>query len=158
MYQAWDEFDHAIEGLSADEATTREHGGSAIAWTAGHVANTVDALISRRFLASPPHPVVGRARFATGGSGEAADWQAILQAVAEVRETARRSLDSNPDLDLAVHYDGSVAYLRESGLTLRYALMAVAAHHFLHAGEVITLRSLLGNPAGDCPNWGQNLV
>ena len=57
-----------------------------------------------------------------------------------------------------MHYDGSVAYLRESGLSLRYALMAVASHHFLHAGEIMTLRSLLGNPAGDYPNWGQDLV
>jgi hypothetical protein len=157
-YQAWDEFDHAIAGLTNAEATTRAHGGSAIAWTVAHAANTVDALVNRYFAGSRPNRLITQRRFATGGSGEADDWPAINAAAAAVQEVARRYLGTEPDLELRLPYDGSVSHLRQSGITLRYALMAVAAHYFLHSGEVRALRSLTGHPVPDYPDWGRDLV
>jgi hypothetical protein len=36
--------------------------------------------------------------------------------------------------------------------------MAVAAHHFLHAGEIIALRTRLGHRVPDMKDWGRGLV
>jgi hypothetical protein len=55
-------------------------------------------------------------------------------------------------------YDGSIEYLRPIGLSLRYALMRIAAHHFVHVGEIVTIRSRLGHTVGDFPDWGRDLV
>ena len=41
---------------------------------------------------------------------------------------------------------------------MRYALMAVGAHPFLHAGEIITLRSLLDDAAPALEEWGKGLA
>jgi hypothetical protein len=43
MYQSWTDPDNAIDGLSAEQAATRYDGGSAIAWTVGHVTTQVDS-------------------------------------------------------------------------------------------------------------------
>jgi hypothetical protein len=73
----------------------------------------------------------------------------------EIRRRARGLLHAAPasDLDRSVAYDGGIAYLRAGGLTLRYALMSIAAHYFLHVGEIVTIRSRIGRPVTDVPRW-----
>lgn len=160
MYRSWADVDRAIEGLTAEEATARHHGGSSVAWTFGHVACMIASWINTRFVGMPPHPVISRPAFRSGGSGEADDWSAVQAAVREVRDGSRRFLDAvpAPDLDRVLPYDGSIAELRPVGLSLRYALMRISAHHFVHVGEIVTIRSQLGHVVGDFPDWGHDLV
>ena len=159
MYESWADLDRAVSGLTPDEATACHDDGSSIAWTVGHVTHMLDSWIVVRFQGLPPHPVISHPMFRAGGSGEAKDWPMILAGVKEVREAARRFLDrQEPDLDRMIPYDGSIKFLRPVGLSLRYAVMRIAAHHFVHVGEVVTIRSRLGHAIEDFPEWGQALV
>ena len=160
MYRAWADIDRAVDGLSPEEATARRDGGSSIAWTFGHVAQQVDSWVNRKFGGLAPHPVLGQSEFRSRGSGSADDWRGTQVAVQEVRDSARECLeaDPTPDLDRVIPYDGSIEDLRSTGLTLRYALMRISAHHFVHVGEIVTIRSQLGHKVGDFPDWGRDLV
>ena len=160
LYESWSDLDGAVDGLTPEEATTRHHEGSAVAWTLGHVTTMVDSWINVRFQGLPPHPMGSHPMFRTGGSGEAEDWPGILNAVREVREAAKRFLEDSQeaDLDRVIPYDGSIEFLRETGLPLRYALMRIAAHHYIHMGEIINIRSRLGHVIEEFPDWGRALV
>lgn len=160
MYQSWADLDNAIDGLPDEEATSRDDGGSSIAWTVGHVTTQVDSWLNMRFQGLPPHPVFSRETFRTGGSGEATDWPGIRAGVHQVRETARAFLDTKPGpaLDRVIPYDGAIAYLRSTGLSLRFAVMSISAHHFLHVGEIVTIRSRRGQTIGDVRDWGRALL
>ena len=160
MYESWADLDRAVAGLTPEEPATRDDGGSAIAWTLGHVTNMVDSWINMRFQHQPPHPVISHPMFRTGGSGEAKDWPTMLAAVKDVREVARRFLDSaqEPDLDRVIPYDGSINFLRTTGLPLRNALRRIAVHHCIHMGEIVTIRSRLGYEIEDFPEWGRALI
>ena len=63
-------------------------------------------------------------------------------------------------IDQVIPYDGSIQFLRETGLRLSYALMRIAAHHFIHAGEIVTIRSRLGHDTDSLsrPDWGRPLA
>jgi hypothetical protein len=160
MYESWGSLDRYVSGLTPSEATARHDGGSSIAWTVGHVTNMLDSWIVVRFQGLPPHPVISQPNFRTGGSGEAKDWRVILAGVKEVREAARRFLDARqePELDRLIPYDGSIEFLRPIGLSLHYSLMRIAAHHFMHAGEIFTIRSRLGHVIREGSDWGRALV
>ena len=162
LYESWDQIDGSVEGLTHEEATTRHDGGSSIAWTVGHVTTMVDSWINARFQDLPRQPFISSPNYLVGGSGEEKDWQKVLAASAEVRETARGFLDSEPlpDLDQVVPYDGSIEFLRQTGLRLSYALMRIAAHHFMHAGEIVTVRSRLGHDTDELfgSDWGRSLA
>ncbi|MGE0540228.1 MAG: DinB family protein [Dehalococcoidia bacterium] len=159
MYQSWADLDHALSGLDAETATARNDGGSSIAWTAGHVTNMVDSWLNVRFQGLPAHPMIGLTKFRAGGSGAAEDWPGIVAGLGEVQAAARSFLDSQRgDLEQSIPYDGSITYLRPVGLSLRYAVMRIAAHHFLHVGEILTIRTRLGHAVTDAPNWGASLV
>ena len=160
MYESWAQLDRSMGGLTPEEMTTRYNGGSSVAWTFGHVTNMVDSWINVRFQGLSPHPVISQVDFRTGGSGEAKDWPTISAAVSEVRGAAIRFLDSKTDSDLdhVIPYDGSIVFLRPVGMSLRYAVMRITAHHFQHAGEVVTVRSRLGHEIDDFPDWGRALV
>src|SRR5262249_12047902 len=73
---------------------------------------------------------------------------------------ARQFLDAEPapDLDRVIPYDGAIAALRATGLPLRFALMSIAAHHFQHVGEIVTIRSRLGHALKDSADWGRALI
>jgi len=62
------------------------------------------------------------------------------------------------DLERVVPYTGGIEYLRPVGLKLSYALMRTATHHFLHGGEIVTVRSLIGRSADDSWGWGKALI
>ena len=160
MYESWATLDRSMSGLTTEEMTTRYDDGSSIAWTVGHVTNMVDSWINVRFQGLSPDPIISQVDFRTGGSGEAKDWPLVSGAVSQVREAARRFLDTKQDSDLGdvIPYTGSIAFLRPIGLPLGYALMRIAAHHFMHAGEIETIRSRLGHKVDDFPDWGRALV
>ena len=160
MYESWAQLDRSMSGMTPGEMTTRYDGGSNVVWTVGHVTNMVDSWINVRFQGLSPHPVISQADFRTGGSGEAKDWPNISAAVSEVRDAARWFLDSktDSDLDILIPYDGSIAFLRPIGLRLSYAIMRIAAHHFQHAGEIVTIRSRLGHEIDGSSEWGKALV
>ena len=160
MYQSWSDLDHALNGLPFETATISHDAGSSIAWTVGHVTNMVDAWLNVRFQGLPPHPVIGQPSFRTGGTGVAEDWTRILAGLREVQTAARSFLDAAADADLerVVPYDGPIAYLRPVGLTLHYAVARIAAHHFVHVGEILTVRAHLGQPAADDREWGKALL
>ena len=161
-YESWADLYRAIDGLTAEEATTRSHGSSAVAWTLGHVTHMVDSWINVRFQGLPPHPVIDDPAFRAGGGGEALDWRTVLAAAGEVRDTARVFLNTvdEADLDRVIPYDGSIGLLRDTGLRLGYALMRITAHHYIHVGEIVTVRSRLGHATGETelPDWGRALI
>ena len=161
-YESWADLYRAIDGLTPEGATTRSHGSSAIAWTLGHVTHMVDSWINVRFQGLPPHPVIDTPDFRAGGGGDALDWTTVLGAAGEVRESARRFLDTVDDADLGrvIPYDGSIELLRGTGLRLGYALMRITAHHYIHVGEIVTVRSRLGHATDemDLPDWGRALI
>jgi hypothetical protein len=152
--------DRVLADLDPEEAVRSMDGGSSFAWTAAHVANQADAWINVRFQRCAPHELIGQARFRVGGTGAADDWQAIRAGVEEVRDAARRYLEglNESDLDLAVPYDGSLSSLRESGLSLWYALLRICAHHYFHIGEMATKRGALGQQVGDYPGLLEDCI
>ncbi|MPZ15012.1 MAG: hypothetical protein GEU73_11415 [Chloroflexi bacterium] len=114
-------------------------------WTLAHVTNTIDAWINVRFQGRAPHALISQERFRIGGTGLAEDWSVIQHGVAEVREAARAYLLGLDDgAELVIPYEGSILHLKETGLSLRYALIRIATHHYVHMGEIATLRSRLG--------------
>ena len=161
-YESWADLYRAIDGLTPEEATTRSHGSSAIAWTLGHVTHMVDSWINVRFQGLTAHAVIVDPGFRAGGGGEALDWATVLNAAGEVRDTARRFLDTadEADLDRVIPYDGSIELLRGTGLRLGYALMRITAHHYIHVGEIVTARSRLGHDMSETelPDWGRALL
>ncbi len=159
-YEAWDDLDRAVAELGPEDATTRRHGGSSIAWTVAHVTQMLDSWINTNFQEFPRHPVIGDPRFRTGGTGDWDDWVGVVTATQEVRAKARQFLDSEQAIDKTVPYDGSIEFLRETGLRLDYALMRISAHHWLHADEIVALRSGLGHDTDQYfgPDWGRDLT
>jgi hypothetical protein len=153
LFEAWNDLDRVLAGLTPEEMVSNASGGSSFAWTAAHTTATMDAWISVRFQGLAPQPVIGQDRFRFGGSGVAEDWPAIERGIREAREAARRYLQdkAEADLDLTLPYDGSLAYLRERGLNLRHALLRLCAHHYFHIGEIATKRERLGHSVGDYP-------
>lgn len=158
LFDAWDDLDRSIAGLSAAEATSLQDEGSSFAWTVAHLANQLDTWTNVRFAGLEPHPLIGEARFRVGGPGHADDWPAIESAAREIRERARKYLTSvtEDDLDRSIPYDGSFKPLHKTGITLRYALHRTVAHHYFHIGEIAAKRDWLGHSPGDYPGLMSN--
>ena len=153
VFEGWNDLDRVLEGVSTEEAISQLDGGSSFAWTLAHVMGMVDRWVNVRFQKLSPHPVLSEERFRAGGSGSASEWRDVQEAAREVRETARAFLETldDADLDVMVPYDGSVAMLRETGLSLKYALCRIAAHQYFHLGEMAAKRSSRGAQVGDYP-------
>ncbi len=153
LFEAWNDFDRVLDNLDDAQAIQNFDGGSSFGWTLAHVTNQVDNFINFRFQQFAPHSFIGQERFRFGGTGVADDWQSIKDGVLEVRQTVRSYLEvfSESDLDLTVPYDGSKSRLRETGLSLRYAILRGCAHHYYHIGEIVTKRDRLGQRVGDYP-------
>ena len=153
LFEAWNDMDRVVDGVSTEQAQARVGGGSSFAWTFAHVTNQVDAWVNVRFAGHAPHPLIGQEEFRIGGTGVVSDWETIRQSAGEVQSKARRYLDGRTDDDLALvlPYDGSFLVLREKGLSLRHALLRISAHHFFHIGEIATKRDQLGHRVGDYP-------
>lgn len=159
LFDAWDELDLVLDGVTPAEMTEPWGGGSAFAWTYGHVANSIDAWLNVRFQGRTPHSVIGALDLRFGGSGRATDWPTIRRGVAEVRATARDYLHrlADADLDLVIPYDGSIVALRAPGLSLRHAVTVNLVHHHYHLGEIATKRAQLGHAVPHLPGPRQRL-
>jgi hypothetical protein len=120
----------------------------------------LDSWIVARFAGLSRHPLLARHEWATGEEGNALVWDSIRTAIAAVHKSARVYCDrlSEADLSSTVPYDGSIDYLRNTGLNLEYALMRVAAHHFVHSGEIAAIRSMMGSPVEDNRQWGRQIL
>jgi len=160
LYQALDDIERSIVDLPADLADRRLRGQSSIAWTAAHVTQMLDSWIVARFAGGARDPLLARRAWATGEEGAASAWDSIRTAIAAVHKSARVYCDrlSEADLSSTVPYDGSIDYLHDTGLNLEYALMRVAAHHFVHAGEIAAIRSMMGLPVEDSRQWGRQIL
>ncbi len=147
LFDAWDDLDLVLAGLTSAEMIEPWGGGSALAWTYGHVANSTDSWTNVGFQRRTPHPVIGDHNLRFGGDGRATDWSAIQQGVTEVRESARDYLYklTDSDLDLVIPYDGSLVALHSQGLSLRHAVTVDLVHHHYHVGEIATKRAQLGH-------------
>ena len=144
---AWSDIDRVLADVSDADALRQIDGGSSFAWTLAHITNGIDSWINVCSLGQPPHPLISDPRFAFGSDGSADDWQAIRDAVDEVRAPARAFLVdcTATDLERTVPYDGSHPAFREYGLNLRMAILQNAIHHTYHLGEIATKRELLGH-------------
>jgi hypothetical protein len=157
VFDAWDDLDRALDGLGPAEALLRweDGAGSSFAWTLAHVTELIDSWINVRFQGLPAHPLISLPPFRAGGDGVANDWPAVRTAVAEVRAHAAAYLAplTEEALAQAIPYAGSVRGVREHGhLPLRYALLRIVAHHYLHIGEIELKRRQLARPTvGDFP-------
>lgn len=159
LYEAWADFDRVTKGLDTLTATRSLEGGSSIAWTIAHVTAHLDNWINVRFAGISPNPMIGEARFRLNGSGiDQEEWPLIQQSVSKVRASARQYLDTAPSLDTAVPYIGSIEHLRESEITLLYAILRMSAHHYFHIGEISTKRDRLGHSVGDYPGTLHQLI
>lgn len=160
VLEAWESIDKAVSGLLPDEATKRWFEGSSFAWTYGHVTNQVDAWLNVRFQGRDPHTLIGSDAFRRTGSGGADDWGAIVAGVEEVRAVALPFMETlrEDQLDERHPYEGSIETLRSTGISMRHALLRIAAHHYFHVGEIATKREMLGHNVGDFPGNMQRTV
>jgi hypothetical protein len=152
VFEAWDDFDRVLERLSADDAGLRPSGQSSAAWALGHVTEHLDRWINHTLQGFERHPVLGVDRFRMGSEGAADDWDAIRVATKEVRERARPYLEgiTSDRLDDRHEFLGAISQ-ELGGLTLRYALIRIGAHHYFHIGVVACQRDLRGDHVGDYP-------
>ena len=120
-----------------------------------YVTQMLDSWVNTRLQEIPRYPLIGDPRFRTGRTGNWDDWEGVVSAKGEVRTRARQYLDSEPAIDTSIAYGSSIEFLRETGLRLDYALMRISAHHWLHAGEIVGLRSGLGHDTDQYfgPDW-----
>ena len=153
LFDAWSDMDRVLDGIGEKEALERVDEGSSFAWTLAHATNQVDAWINVRFQMRAPHGYIGQERFRIGGPGVTDDWAAVQEGVGEVRSAARGYLIGLGDgqLDVVIDYDGSFQNLRETGISLRYALFRSITHHYFHIGEISSKRDRLGHDIGDYP-------
>lgn len=153
VLDGWEDLDRVLAGLTAEQATRQVDGQSSPAWTLGHLCQQVDSWINVNFLRLEPHPVINHQHFRMGSAGAEDDWERTLTGAHEVRATARPFLEllTESDMDRVVPYTGSLTPLREHGLSLGYALLRIAAHHYFHIGVIACQRDRAGEQVGDYP-------
>jgi len=164
--EAWADLDRVVEGLSREDAERKLPNASAFSWTVAHCTHMVDSWLNVNFQGTSPHPSLnGDTRgshrsldaspqtLRKGAAGDALDWNEVQVAVEEVRTIARHYLNAltEDDLDTKIDYTGSIEALRSTGISPRYALMRIAAHHYFHIGEIASARVVLGHDVGDYP-------
>ena len=153
VFETWEDADRVMEGLTPKQAGENFRGGSSFAWTAGHIANTLDFWVNIRFAGHKPHPLISQSRFRFGGGGEADDWEAIRCGSTEVRSLTRTFIEGMSDIDLerSKPYQGDLKELVGKDISLRYYLSRVIVHHYFHIGEIASKRTMLGHNVGDYP-------
>jgi DinB family protein len=152
VFGAWDDFDRVLNGLSAGDAGLQPGGQSSAAWALGHVTEHLDRWINHTLQGRDRDALLGVDRFRMGSPGAADDWDAIRTATQEVRAAARPYLEgiTADRLDERYEFQGAISG-ELGGLTLRYALMRIGAHHYFHIGVIACQRDLRGDSVGDYP-------
>ncbi len=153
VLEAWNDLDRATADLSSEDAERRIGTASPISWSVAHCTNQLDSFVNVTFQGRERNQFIADDRFRFGAAGEPADWPQIQSAVAEVREAARPYLEglTEAELERQLPYGGSMAFLRERGINVRYGLMRIALHHYFHIGEIASARNSLGHEVGDYP-------
>ena len=153
VLEAWRDLDRAVADLSREDAERRLPNASPISWTVAHCTHMVDSWLNVNFQGTSPHPSLNGDSLREGAAGDALDWNEVHVAVEEVRTIARHYLNAltDDDLDTKIDYTGSIEALRSTGISPRYALMRIAAHHYFHIGEIAGARTALGHDVGDYP-------
>ena len=153
VVEAWNDLDRATADLKDQDAEQRIGTASPISWSVAHVTSQVDSWLNAIFQGRSKHPFISDERFRLGATGEPVDWAEVRSAVSAVRVSARPYLDSLADseLDRRFPYQGALLPLRETGITVRYALTRIAMHHYFHIGEIAAVRASLGHQIGDFP-------
>jgi uncharacterized damage-inducible protein DinB len=152
VVEAWGDLDRVVDGVSPEAATSNPEGQSSIAWTVGHATEHVDRMINHALLGRDRHPLLGDDRFRMGSEGVAEDWDAIRQAVGNVRATAHTLLARVDDDELDRRFEPPGAITKQLGtVTVRYILLRIATHHYFHVGVIACQRDLRGEKAGDYP-------
>src|SRR5215207_3236985 len=143
VFDAWEDLDRVLDGLSVVDAVRQVDGGSSFAWTLGHLANQLDTWINVRVQQHTPHPLFASERWRMGGSGAADEWNAVRSASDQVRVVARVFLDTLDDVALAAEspYAGTLPALQGRNVSLRYTLQRIATHTYFHIGEIASVRS-----------------
>ena len=160
VFEAWNDLDRVLAGLDSDHMGELVDGQSSFAWTLAHVTNQLDSWINVNFQRRSPHPLLSAQQFRMGSVGTAPDCATIQAGVHEVRAAARPFLQNLTEGDLArvIPYAGALLGLREHGLSLRYALSDIAAHHYVHIGVIACQRDRLGHQVGDYPGLLRELL
>src|SRR6266487_1640561 len=99
LQDALGDLDRVVADVDSGVAIAKPEGGSAIAWSVGHVTNQLDGWVNVRFAGGQAHPLIGARRF-RDGDGRADDWPAILAGAGEVRAAALSYLWPLSDRDL----------------------------------------------------------
>jgi uncharacterized damage-inducible protein DinB len=153
VFEAWADLDRATADLPPNDAERRIGDASPISWTVAHCTHMVDSWLNVNFQGKEPHPLLYSDNFRKGSTGDPVDWDDVQAAVREVRAAA------TPYLEAMTHerlyekhaYTGSIEALRETGISPRFAMMRIAAHHYFHMGEIVAARATLGHDLGDFP-------
>lgn len=153
VIEAWHDFDRATATLSCEDAERRLGTASSISWTLAHSTHMVDRWLNQLFQQRAAHALIDQDAYRIGALGQGPAWDAVRTAVGEVRGAARPYVEglTEQDLDQRCDYHGSLDALRATGITPRYALLRIAAHHYLHLGEIVALRHQMGHHVGDYP-------
>lgn len=153
LFDAFEDLDVVVGGLEVDQLMHLPIDGSRFAWTYAHVTNQLDGWINVRFQTADPDPVLGSV-YSMGGSGRPAhSWNEIEEAVRRVRHMATTHLAGpiQPNVDARIPYNGSFIHLREAGLHIAHAILRIAAHHYVHIGEIVAVRKRLGHEVAEPP-------
>lgn len=153
LLNACDDLDRAVVDVSDADMTRQIDGASCFAWTLAHLTYGLDSWINRYFQSMPLNPVLSDPRFGIGGNGDADDWPAIREAIADVRQRSRPFLEhvTSQQLDQTLPYDGSYQPFRDGGINLRVAILQSVVHHIFHLGEIVAKRELMGYDVGSFP-------
>jgi hypothetical protein len=153
VLEAWDDLDRVTAGLTESDAVRRIGSASPISWSVAHLANQLDSWVNVLFQGREPHPFIGQEAFRYGAAGEPAPWAQVQEVVSEVRQVARPYLEGATEGDLAreVPYTGTMRQLQGREVSLRYALVRIALHHYFHIGEIASARTSVGHQVGDYP-------
>ena len=152
--EAWRDLGRVVADLEQKDAERRLPNASPISWTVAHCTHMVDSWLNVRFQGTSPHPSLNGDALRKGAAGDPLDWSEVQIAVQEVRTISRHFLDglTEEDLETKRPYTGSLEALRAAGISPRYALIRISAHHYFHIGEIASARTALGHDVGDYPD------
>lgn len=153
LFDALDDLERLVAGLTEKEAHTQPSGLSSISWTVAHLAQHLDSWVVITISKQPGSSYFKTPDFSRGGTGKPAVWGDVRQAFSETLRTVRSFLVTTSEEELMQKsvYSGSIDSLKGKTVTPSYRLARIAAHIYYHIGEINTLRASFGTNVGDYP-------